>query len=223
MPGLTGTDGNGNRLFGVVDYQVWRSHFGIGFSLSATAPASDVAFARIATPARADPTLTHNLGPSVRPAIAEADDDLLLLAIDLSSVDAEQADDSDGAAAAKDPIVEIAFAALAATLTNFEQKKPDRHPRTTRSAASACRAGCHAHACVGMRLTRGEPLPSHTCPRKRGAWHPAIKAEGISNFKLAGHWCTRFCDFCGAELKKHYGEDGGLLRDDEYVRELRAT
>lgn len=51
----------------------------------------------------------------------------------------------------------------------------------------------------------------------------AIQSEGISNFKLSGHRSTRFCEWCGADLQKHYGEDGGLLRDDGYVRKLQAT
>jgi hypothetical protein len=48
----------------------------------------------------------------------------------------------------------------------------------------------------------------------------AIETAGISNFKLHAHECVRFCKMCGANLRDHYGDDGGLLRDDEYVRIL---
>lgn len=49
-----------------------------------------------------------------------------------------------------------------------------------------------------------------------------IKAEGISNVKLAGYRATRFCHWCGTDLRQHYGHDGGLLRDDAYVKSLRS-
>jgi hypothetical protein len=50
----------------------------------------------------------------------------------------------------------------------------------------------------------------------------AIEAEGISNVKLQGFGVVHYCAFCGANLRAHYGEDGGLLRDNEYVADLHA-
>ena len=50
----------------------------------------------------------------------------------------------------------------------------------------------------------------------------AIAAEGITNFKLLEYGVIHYCQQCGANLRKHYGENGGLLRDDEYVGALTA-
>jgi hypothetical protein len=49
----------------------------------------------------------------------------------------------------------------------------------------------------------------------------AIEAERISNIKLQAWGVVKYCASCGANLQSHYGEDGGLLRDDEYVRRLQ--
>jgi hypothetical protein len=49
----------------------------------------------------------------------------------------------------------------------------------------------------------------------------AITAEGISNIKFAGYRCVHYCSGCGTNLRKHYGDDGGLLRDDEYVKSMQ--
>jgi hypothetical protein len=51
----------------------------------------------------------------------------------------------------------------------------------------------------------------------------ALEAESISNFKLSACRCVHFCSFCGANLREHYGVDGGILRDDEYVRQMTST
>jgi hypothetical protein len=48
----------------------------------------------------------------------------------------------------------------------------------------------------------------------------ALEKVGISNFKLTEHSVLHYCKICGANLRKHYGDDGGLLRDDEYVSKL---
>ena len=50
-----------------------------------------------------------------------------------------------------------------------------------------------------------------------------IEAEGISNFKLSCHSIVYYCKHCGTNLRTHYGEDGGVLRDDEYIRELQSA
>jgi len=49
----------------------------------------------------------------------------------------------------------------------------------------------------------------------------AIKAEGISNFKLQEFGCVHYCSTCGVNLRDHYGNDGGALRDEEYIRTMR--
>lgn len=48
----------------------------------------------------------------------------------------------------------------------------------------------------------------------------AITAEGITNFKLSEHYIVNYCQQCGANLREHYGQNGGMLRDDEYVASL---
>ena len=45
-----------------------------------------------------------------------------------------------------------------------------------------------------------------------------LESEGISNFKLSQFGIVYFCKMCGANLQEHYGDNGGLLRDDAYVR-----
>lgn len=51
----------------------------------------------------------------------------------------------------------------------------------------------------------------------------AIAAEGVTNVKVMEHGVVHYCQQCGVNLREHYGDDGGLLRDDEYVAELTAT
>ena len=51
----------------------------------------------------------------------------------------------------------------------------------------------------------------------------ALEAVGVSNFKLSLHGIVHHCRHCGAHLRAHYGEDGGLLRDDEFVLDLRGA
>lgn len=48
-----------------------------------------------------------------------------------------------------------------------------------------------------------------------------LKREGISNLKLQIYGIAHFCVQCGVNFRKFYGEDGGALRDDDYVHELR--
>lgn len=50
-----------------------------------------------------------------------------------------------------------------------------------------------------------------------------IEAEGVANFKLCGHGVVHYCAHCGVKLREHYGEGGGLLRDDEYVKAMCAS
>ena len=50
----------------------------------------------------------------------------------------------------------------------------------------------------------------------------AVDVESISNFKLQAFGCVHFCSTCGVSLREHYGNDGGLLRDEEYVRRMRG-
>ncbi len=49
----------------------------------------------------------------------------------------------------------------------------------------------------------------------------ALEEIGISNFKLSSSHCVHYCSHCGAKLVEHYGSEGGLLRDDEYVIQMR--
>lgn len=51
----------------------------------------------------------------------------------------------------------------------------------------------------------------------------ALELEGISNFKLSAHRIIHYCSICGVRLQAHYGDDGGLLRDDRYVRDLQES
>jgi hypothetical protein len=44
---------------------------------------------------------------------------------------------------------------------------------------------------------------------------------GASNFKLCSHHIVKFCAFCGADLAEFYGADGGALRDDDFLRQLK--
>jgi hypothetical protein len=48
----------------------------------------------------------------------------------------------------------------------------------------------------------------------------ALSAAGISNVKLFMFSGVAYCSSCGANLRRHYGHGGGVLRDDEYVAEL---
>jgi hypothetical protein len=48
----------------------------------------------------------------------------------------------------------------------------------------------------------------------------ALSAAGVSNLKLQMFGQVAYCASCGANLRRHYGPDGGVLRDDEYVAEL---
>ena len=50
-----------------------------------------------------------------------------------------------------------------------------------------------------------------------------IEQIGISNFKLSEIGCVHFCSQCGAELRTFYGSNGGALRDDAYVNEMRQS
>jgi hypothetical protein len=50
-----------------------------------------------------------------------------------------------------------------------------------------------------------------------------IKEIGISNFKLEEHHCVHYCAFCGAKLIDFYGPEGGALRDDEYVKQMKGN
>lgn len=50
-----------------------------------------------------------------------------------------------------------------------------------------------------------------------------LKENGISNIKLAEHHSVHFCSHCGAKLSEYYGPDGGALRDDQYVRQMRES
>ena len=50
----------------------------------------------------------------------------------------------------------------------------------------------------------------------------AYDAAGISNIKLQTHHVTFYCQYCGTKLIEFYGTDGGALRDDAYVEEMRS-
>jgi hypothetical protein len=51
----------------------------------------------------------------------------------------------------------------------------------------------------------------------------ALEADGISNFKLSSLRVIHYCSNCGVRLQAHYGDDGGLLRDDRFIRELQES
>ena len=48
-----------------------------------------------------------------------------------------------------------------------------------------------------------------------------MKEAGASNFKVCSHHIVKFCSFCGADLAEFYGANGGALRDDEFLRQLK--
>jgi hypothetical protein len=50
----------------------------------------------------------------------------------------------------------------------------------------------------------------------------ALDAAGISNVKLAAHGIAHYCSQCGVKLVDFYGPDGGALRDDHYVAQMRS-
>jgi hypothetical protein len=67
----------------------------------------------------------------------------------------------------------------------------------------------------------------HRADRQRpvatnAAAQAALSATGVSNVKLFSYTGVAYCSSCGANLRRHYGHDGGLLRDDAYVAELRT-
>ena len=42
----------------------------------------------------------------------------------------------------------------------------------------------------------------------------------LSNFKLLQYGEVLYCAQCGANLRRFYGRDGGVLRDDDFVARL---
>ena len=50
----------------------------------------------------------------------------------------------------------------------------------------------------------------------------ALEGLGLSNYKLLEYSGVSYCQTCGADLRRYYGIDGGLLRDDGFVAELTA-
>ena len=48
-----------------------------------------------------------------------------------------------------------------------------------------------------------------------------MREAGASNFKLCSHHIVWYCAFCGANLPEFYGVDGGALRDDEFLKQLK--
>ncbi len=48
-----------------------------------------------------------------------------------------------------------------------------------------------------------------------------MSEAGASNFKLCAHHIVKFCAFCGANLAEFYGADGGALRDDSFLMQLK--
>ncbi|MBK1884923.1 hypothetical protein JIN85_21110 [Luteolibacter pohnpeiensis] len=48
-----------------------------------------------------------------------------------------------------------------------------------------------------------------------------MREAGASNFKLCAHHIVKYCSFCGVDLAEFYGLDGGALRDDEFLKQLK--
>lgn len=48
-----------------------------------------------------------------------------------------------------------------------------------------------------------------------------MKEAGVANFKLSTHHIVKFCATCGVDLSALYGKDGGALRDDEFLSQLK--
>lgn len=66
---------------------------------------------------------------------------------------------------------------------------------------------------------------AHRRDRQRTVWcnaagERALREAGVSNVKLFSFSGVSYCSSCGANLRRHYGHGGGMLRDDAYVAEL---
>jgi len=74
---------------------------------------------------------------------------------------------------------------------------------------------------IGFNMCHRRDYSSVVAAARRAS--QLMEAEGISNFKLSSYGVVRYCKYCGANLREHYGDDGGSLRDDEYVRDLQSA